>query len=182
VLDSLISAVLRFWCQSTTTKESPTVSTATDMTDDLWDEMVDDQPTSRRFCQTCDRDLAWHRHKVENLEETIGPIAAQEFEQDHPEVEGGIAEDTESYEPEWDDTKPTFNGHTEKALHEAFDKVKNRSNWKMPISRRVKRDENLFLIADAVIFFTGSVPEWIEEGRADKIRIVASGYYAAVGA
>jgi hypothetical protein len=93
VLDSLISAVLRFWCQSTTTKESPTVSTATDMTDDLWDEMVDDQPTSRRFCQTCDRDLAWHRHKVENLEETIGPIAAQEFEQDHPEVEGGISDE-----------------------------------------------------------------------------------------
>ena len=38
-------------------------------------------------CLTCPNSDGWHRRRIENLEETIGPIAAQEFEQDHPEKE-----------------------------------------------------------------------------------------------
>lgn len=35
----------------------------------------------------CERaeDIGWHARKVEYLEETIGPVAAQEFEQEHLE-------------------------------------------------------------------------------------------------
>jgi hypothetical protein len=38
-------------------------------------------------CINCDRSDSWHRSQIENLEYTIGPVAAQEFEQDHPEAD-----------------------------------------------------------------------------------------------
>ena len=40
-------------------------------------------------CITCPKSDAWHRSQLENLESTIGPRAAQDFEQAHPEGDEG---------------------------------------------------------------------------------------------
>jgi hypothetical protein len=38
-------------------------------------------------CMTCPKSAAWHRSQIEQLEQTIGPMAGLNFEQDHPEEE-----------------------------------------------------------------------------------------------
>lgn len=41
-------------------------------------------------CETCPNSAAWHRRQLEHLESTIGPRAAQDFEQAHPEAEESV--------------------------------------------------------------------------------------------
>lgn len=71
-----------------------------------------------------------------------------------------------------------------------FDRVADKSNWKLPIKAEVALDfADSDLLREAVIFFTGSVPtmEVIEpflnrnDGRS-MYRVTAAGYYSAVGA
>lgn len=38
-------------------------------------------------CAVCTYDDAWHRRQMEHLDNEIGPMAAYEFEQRHPEEE-----------------------------------------------------------------------------------------------
>ena len=72
-------------------------------------------------------------------------------------------------------------------LDEAFKRVQNPENWKMPISTSVDvNDWEKALLHEAIIFFTGSVPTWIGRTGATLPRcrytVKAAGYYAAVGA
>jgi hypothetical protein len=80
-------------------------------------------------------------------------------------------------------------GVTRADADEAFKLVADRSNWKNPIDRMVYlTDEQVELVREAVIFFTGSVPK-IERvynmkflHNANKYHVTADGYYRAVGA
>lgn len=69
--------------------------------------------------------------------------------------------------------------YTDEDLGAAFDSVKNSKNWKNPINRLISNDADRELIARAIIYFTGSRPEFIEQNG--KTRVIASGYYNAIG-
>jgi hypothetical protein len=65
---------------------------------------------------------------------------------------------------------------------EAFSLVCNPVNWKLPISAKVPK-ESCDLFREAVIFMTGSVPEFASiSGDQTNMMMYADGYYAAVGA
>ena len=67
-------------------------------------------------------------------------------------------------------------------LSAAFDRVKNAKHWKNPINKILAlTPEERNVIEDAVIHFAGCVPTFIKmaDGRT---RVVAVGYYNAVGA
>lgn len=70
-------------------------------------------------------------------------------------------------------------GRSEDELHAAFDKVCDPVNWKMPIDTTVPADADQNLISDAIIYFTGSVPDIYPED--DHLRVEAAGYYNSVG-
>lgn len=86
--------------------------------------------------------------------------------------------------------KPTTRGE----LAAAFDKVKPAKHWKYPINAEVviENDGEMAMISEAVVFFTGSVPEFIPVRVARPIkgndpgamvyRVVAAGYFATIGA
>ena len=65
--------------------------------------------------------------------------------------------------------------------------VADKRNWKNPINAvvdlpRTEGDRKLFLelLSRAVCFYCGCVPEILDLG-SNKVRVVAVGYYAAVG-
>lgn len=68
------------------------------------------------------------------------------------------------------------------AMHAAFTKVQNEKNWKLPIDKALAlTDDEKSVMYEAIIFYTGSVPDFVKlkDGR---YRVQAVGYYAAVGA
>ena len=81
------------------------------------------------------------------------------------------------------DPDQVVDGFTMLELHEAFELVQNRENWKAPIDATVtaatKRERDV--IGRAVTFFTGSVAQFELVGF-NRFRVRAAGYYAAVGA
>lgn len=72
-----------------------------------------------------------------------------------------------------------FDGYTQQQLSDAFDLVKNRENWKLPINALVPSDADKRLIEAACIYFAGSPCEFIKQGK--RLRVVAAGYYACIG-
>lgn len=87
------------------------------------------------------------------------------------------------YQPKKPDSTPT------NYMYKPFlDLVVDPANWKNPIDATIDvpkdaEERKLFfrLINDAVIFFCGCVPEFINVGD-HQVRVVAAGYYASVGA
>lgn len=74
--------------------------------------------------------------------------------------------------------RPTY---TDAELRAAFDKVKNRNNWKMPIRRTID-EADLDVTGEAIIYFAGCMMDAEPHPtRPGKWRIYAIGYYAAVG-
>ena len=80
--------------------------------------------------------------------------------------------------------------YSQEELLAAFKRVENKKNWKNPINRIVTVDgeEDERLITQAVIHFTGSVPmfeevphPWRDDGKK-RFRVIAEGYYNAIGA
>ena len=70
---------------------------------------------------------------------------------------------------------------TRERLSEVFDLVKDPANWKNPISTTVfKTQATEEEIVKAVTFFTGGVPDVLDEGESYWVQ--ARGYYAEVGA
>lgn len=78
-------------------------------------------------------------------------------------------------------TAIVYDGYTREELSAAFDLVKNRAGWKLPVNVLLPPDADRKLITAAVIFFAGCVPEFITEPGGD-LTVTAVGYYAAVGA
>lgn len=80
--------------------------------------------------------------------------------------------------------------YTQQELSAAFQRVQNRRNWKKPVDAVIiiENDEEMRLITQAVIHFTGSVPSFVEVDtpwRTDgkqRYRVTADGYYEAIGA
>jgi hypothetical protein len=68
-------------------------------------------------------------------------------------------------------------------LQRAFNRVVNAENWKRPIDAtiRIETIAEQALIREAVIFYTGSVPEFTT-ATARATRVCAVGYYIAIGA
>jgi hypothetical protein len=64
----------------------------------------------------------------------------------------------------------------------AFGKVEPLGNWKLPVNAVVELEEDeLPMVNEAVIFFTGSVPKFLSKG-GKTYRVQAVGYYNAIGA
>lgn len=68
-----------------------------------------------------------------------------------------------------------------------FDRVCDRTNWKLPIDREVAiaTHQEMRAIAEAVVHFTGSVPTFTPlriVGARCVYRVRAAGYYATIGA
>lgn len=73
-------------------------------------------------------------------------------------------------------------GRTRGDLKDAFDLVKPKDNWKMPIEARLPVDtdaDKLALIEDAVIFFTGGTIAI--ERDAGGVTVRSEGYYHHIG-
>ena len=72
--------------------------------------------------------------------------------------------------------------YTQEQLSAAFDRVANSKNWKNRINSviTIADDAERQLIAKAVIHFTGSVADFVEQGN-NKYRVIADGYYASIG-
>lgn len=77
--------------------------------------------------------------------------------------------------------KPVFGGYTHDQLSDAFDSVADKGNWKLAIDAIVGSDADRRMIADAVIYFAGSIADF-EELEDGTFRVTADGYYASVGA
>lgn len=67
-------------------------------------------------------------------------------------------------------------------LKDAFSRVANKKDWKGRIDRviAIKDDGERALISDAVIFFTGSQCDFVDQGNG-KVRVTAKGYRSAIG-
>lgn len=72
---------------------------------------------------------------------------------------------------------------TRGTLRKAFERVENKANWKMPIDATIDitSPREGLLIAEAVVFYTGSRATFIPQGGS-RYKVLAIGYYAAVGA
>jgi hypothetical protein len=73
-------------------------------------------------------------------------------------------------------------GFTRGQLNEAFELVKDASNWKNAIDATIpaSKAHMIPMIAEAIMFFAGSESSFTY--KADGFRVRASGYYASVGA
>lgn len=82
--------------------------------------------------------------------------------------------------------RPARRAMTQDDLQAQFNRVKNVHDWKNPINRLVivKNQAEIEEIAQAIVYFTGSVPQyWVLE-EADnriKVRFQAGGYHHAIG-
>jgi len=86
-----------------------------------------------------------------------------------------------------DDTRKVYRGYTQKELHEAFNLVVNKSNWKNPTCTKISKknlDKYQRVIEAAVIFFTGSSAEFtydIDSIGRKTYWCEFDGYYICIG-
>lgn len=75
--------------------------------------------------------------------------------------------------------------YSRQKLHDAFSLIQNKDNWKLPINSLLPQDADAQMFREAVIFFAGCTPNFsttfTKSGRK-VVRIMAKGYYKAVGA
>lgn len=77
-------------------------------------------------------------------------------------------------------------GYTRKQLTEAFERVQNTENWKLPTNRIVvETEEEARLIDRAITFFTGGCPGYAKVGgdlgNPCYIVFESEGYYFHIG-
>jgi len=80
-----------------------------------------------------------------------------------------------------DDKVVSLNGYTRGELSNAFDKIADPSNWKMPILKLIHKDE-FDISNEACIFFTGSALKHAGVDENDCMLVSAAGYYNTIGA
>jgi hypothetical protein len=81
-----------------------------------------------------------------------------------------------------DDT-PVIDGYDMKQLQVAFNKVKDKRDWKNPIDALVDPSEDIAVISAAITYFGCGPSDYvtvIRKGK-EKIRVRAAGYYACTG-
>lgn len=79
-----------------------------------------------------------------------------------------------------DDMVVSTQGYTRKQLSDAFDKIADPSNWKMPILKLIHKDE-FDISNEACIFFTGSPLNDAGIDENDCMLVSAAGYYNTIG-
>ena len=80
------------------------------------------------------------------------------------------------------DEEIVIEGYSRGELSKAFDNIKNKENWKMPINAVIHR-EDYRICSLAVEFFCGSfLSRQSICGCPDEILVHSEGYYSAVGA
>jgi len=80
-------------------------------------------------------------------------------------------------------TKEVYDSYTRAQLSEAFDSVKDPTNWKCPIDSTFPESlpqETVRLLDAAIVFYAGSKPTF--QYLNGKTRVTARGYYQSVGA
>tara|TARA_Y100000296_G_C5134174_1_gene237250 strand:+ start:621 stop:881 length:261 start_codon:yes stop_codon:yes gene_type:complete len=80
----------------------------------------------------------------------------------------------------WNDHVVSAKGYTHGQLKEAFGKVHNQDNWKLPIDELCKKSET-DVVKEAIIYFTGSIPNFANFDD-EHVNVTAIGYYEAIGA
>jgi hypothetical protein len=70
--------------------------------------------------------------------------------------------------------------YTQDQLSEAFESVQPSTHWKDRINKVIPKDSDTALITEAVIHFTGSVPNFTPTKKG--IRVRAAGYWETIGA
>ena len=86
-----------------------------------------------------------------------------------------------------DDTEKVYRGYTQKELHEAFNLVVNKSNWKDPTCTKISKknlDKYGQVIREAVWYFTGSSAEFtydIDSIGRKTYWCEFDGYYICIG-
>ena len=70
--------------------------------------------------------------------------------------------------------------YTQADLKFAFTKVQNKEHWKNPIDAIIKMEEQ-DITERAIIFYTGSIPSFAPKAGG-MLRVIADGYYVAIGA
>ena len=91
---------------------------------------------------------------------------------------GIVTTNAEDAEALWKEIASIRGGFTEDELSAAFSLVKNQKDWKLPIDAVVPISTSRELITRAVIYYTGSIPEF--QATANGLRVVATGYYAEI--
>ncbi len=77
--------------------------------------------------------------------------------------------------------------YTQEDLQDAFNRVCNKKDWKLPIMTNIdfKGEDDISLLTNAIIHFTGSVPKFyvyeLKNGKK-RVKVNSVGYYNAVGA
>lgn len=72
--------------------------------------------------------------------------------------------------------------YSQRQMNAAFELVKPKPHWKSRIDATIPADK-IDGVTEAVIYFTGSVPDMIPIGKnGNKIRVRAAGYWATIGA
>lgn len=85
-----------------------------------------------------------------------------------------------TYDDILNDPTPVFLGYNRKQLHEAFDAVKDKKNWKMPISAVIDAGKEDVTVCAISFFAGGNVDAFpLKNG---KVRIISPGYYNNIGA
>ena len=87
------------------------------------------------------------------------------------------------------DNQVAYEGYTTKQLKQAFEKVQNKTNWKLPVYGIVLGTD-IAITKAAIIFYTGSIPKFTPKGikfKSDGVEkewnvVEADGYYEAIGA
>jgi len=70
--------------------------------------------------------------------------------------------------------------YTQDQLKAAFEKVEDKTDWKNPIKAYVDKSEDMVLIQQAIIHFTGTVCEMTKINKGPnkgKVLVTAPGYY-----
>ena len=74
--------------------------------------------------------------------------------------------------------KNKFGGYSEKELRKVFEKVCNKNDWKLPISRIIK-EEDQTIVTRAIMYFSGCMPTFFFVKKKGFLRVKAPGYYSA---
>lgn len=72
-------------------------------------------------------------------------------------------------------------GYTRGQLSDAFDTVKDQTNWKNPIKSTIP-ERDFEIVHEAVAFFTGSTLSVRYRRPDETLDVYASGYYNEIGA
>jgi hypothetical protein len=145
--------------------------------EDAWGRDLDEQWAAEKAAEERDYDPLQQMLDQEREEAEANERNMQEAEENE-RVYREMREKEASWLQEYDEI--VHDGYKVRDLRAAFQKVQDRDHWKNPISYGCDVDD-IDILKVAVIFFTGSVPQFTHlHGRVWLCE--ADGYFRAIGA